>query len=367
MKRYKLKALLVVFLLLQSIITQAQNTELWGMSSWGGGYNSGTIFKTDSEGNNFSVVHAFYRTVGEHPNKKLCEASNGKLYGMTQGRGAYSSGVLFEYDPATDTYIKKFDFDGSATGAGPSGSLIEASNGKLYGMTSNGGENDYGVLFEYDPATDIYTKKLDFDGSASGGHPLGSLIEAGNGKLYGMTYRGGVNNYGVLFEYDLSTDIYTKKLDFDGSTTGSYPRGSLIEAGNGKFYGMTNLGGANNNGVLFEYDPTTDTYTKKLDFDGSTTGSSPLGSLLEAGNGKMYGMTAHGGANYYGVLFEYDPITNNFTKKLDFDGSTLGGNPYGTLIEASNGKLYGMTYQGGVNNYGVLFEYNPITLSLIHI
>jgi len=42
---------------------------------------------------------------------------------------------------------------------------MQASNGKLYGMTSSGGSNNSGVLFEFDPATGTYTKKLDFDGS----------------------------------------------------------------------------------------------------------------------------------------------------------------------------------------------------------
>ena len=147
-------------------------------------------------------------------------------------------------------------------------------------MTYEGGVNDLGVLFEYVPATNTYTKKLDFDWSL-GAHPFGSLLEAGNGKLYGMTNRGGVNNKGVLFEYDPATNTYTKKLDFDWNTTGARPHGSLIEAGNGKLYGMTFSGGVNDDGVLFEYDPTTNTYTKKFDFDRSTTGRHPQGHLIE--------------------------------------------------------------------------------------
>ncbi len=46
-----------------------------------------------------------------------------------------------------------------------------------------------------------------------------------------------------------------------------------------------------------------------------------------------------------------------FTKKIDFDGLNNGSNPYGSLIEADNGKLYGMTKFGGTGN-GVLFEYD---------
>jgi len=362
MKKHKLKTLLAVFLLLQSIITQAQNTELWGMTSHGGDYNSGTIFKTDFEGNNQSVEYTFYKVIGTKPLGKLCLAANGKLYGMTSSGGSYDYGVLFEYDPATNTYVKKLDFDGSTNGKYPRGSLLEAGNGKLYGMTHEGGSNGKGVLFEYDPATNTYVKKLDFDGSATGRFPQGSLIEAGNGKLYGMTNEGGVNDDGVLFEYDPVTNAYAKRLDFDRYATGSYPNGSLLEAGNGKLYGVTSWGGSRDYGVLFEYDPTTDTYTKKLDFnDAIVTGRYPLGSLLEAGNGKLYGMTYKGGVNDLGVLFEYNPTTDTYTKKLDFDGSSTGRYPKGSLLEAGNGKLYGMTLEGGSNGKGVLFEYDPAT------
>ena len=98
-------------------------------------------------------------------------------------------------------------------------------------MTVNGGTNDYGVLFEYDPIIDVYTKKLDFDGTNKGANPWGSLMQASNGKLYGMTYRGGASNFGVIFEYDPSSDIFIKKLDFIGVNGASPLHTTLIQVG----------------------------------------------------------------------------------------------------------------------------------------
>jgi uncharacterized repeat protein (TIGR03803 family) len=106
-------------------------------------------------------------------------------------------------------------------------------------------------------------------------------MEAANGKLYGMTSQGGASNLGVLFEYDPTTATYTKKIDFDGTTKGRYPYGSLMEATNGKIYGMTSSGGVFNKGVLFEFDPTTATYTKKLDYDGVNGQNPQYGHLIE--------------------------------------------------------------------------------------
>ena len=69
----------------------------------------------------------------------------------------------------------------------PYGSLMQASDGKLYGMTTNGGSSsDNGVIFSFDPSSSTYTKLKDFD-NTNGANPYGSLMQASDGKLYGMT------------------------------------------------------------------------------------------------------------------------------------------------------------------------------------
>jgi uncharacterized repeat protein (TIGR03803 family) len=356
----KLKTTLFLLLSFLTTVTIAQTQELWGMTYSGGEYNTGTIFKTDINGDNHEVKQGWTKLEGESPFfSDLLHASNGKFYGLTKLGGANDLGVLFEWDPSNETYTKKIDFDGVTNGSSPYGSIMEASNGKFYAMTSAGGSNNLGVLFEWDPSSDTYTKKIDFDGANNGAAPQGSLMQADNGKLYGMTSTGGVNDQGVLFEWDPSNNTYSKKIDFDGVNNGYYPQGSLMQANNGKLYGMTGAGGSNNLGVLFEWDPSSDAYTKKLDFDGINNGKSPSGSLMEASNGKLYGMTRQGGSNDEGVLFEWDLSNDTYVKKIDFDGWNIGGAPYGNLMEASNGKFYGMTYGGGMYFKGVLFEWNP--------
>lgn len=109
--------------------------------------------------------------------------------------------------------------------------------------------------------------------------------------------------------------------------------------------------------VLVPHITHAEVYTKLYDFDG-TNGRSPQGSLLES-NGKFYGLAYQGGTSNYGVLFEYDPLTSTYTDKYNFD-NTNGRYPQGSLIE-SNGKLYGLTNSGGTSAAGVLFEYDPLT------
>ena len=205
--------LFILACLLYSLNSYSQ-PELWGMTSAGGESNIGVIFKTDINGNNYSVEYSFLKFQGTSPRHViLCEASNGKLYGTTSGGDLYGNGIIFEYDPSVNSYTKKIDFI-DTIGIYPSGSLIEASNGKLYGMTIQGGINDDGVLFEYDFNSNILVKKVDFELITKGRSPASKLIEASNGKLYGMTKSGGVNRRGVLFEFDPATNGYSIKIDF---------------------------------------------------------------------------------------------------------------------------------------------------------
>ncbi len=343
---------------------------MYGLASSGGTANVGTLFEYNNSTNTITKKVDMTSANGQSPQGSLMLASNGNLYGMTVagGGGTPAGGAIFEYNIGTNTYTKIYDFVSSGiNGSGPNGDLMQASNGKLYGMTRLGGANNQGVIFEYDLGTSTFTKKTDFSSSTTGGNPLGTLMQVSTGKVYGLATSGGANSVGTLFHFVVSSSTFTKKIDLNTATNGGQINGGLTMANNNLFYGLTFIGGANNVGVIFEYNKTTNSYTKKIDLQ-TSTGSLPVGSLLNASNGKLYGLTSGGGASSFGTLFEYDPSTNTYTKKADFNGNTstqLGGVPYGSLVEYSgNGKLYGMTKQGGSNNLGTIFEYDISTATL---
>lgn len=330
----------------------------WGLTRQGGEHNSGTLFRLDSTGTQFTSSHQFLLSnPGASPYYTQLTAYNGKYYGVTVAGGSHNYGVIFEWDPATNVYTSKYNFSGDDVWFSY-GSLTLLGN-KFYGLANRGGNSGLGVLFEWDPATNVFTKKVHFD-DASGHSPEGSLVVK-SGKLYGMTRYGGVNFAGVIFEYDPATNTYTKKIDLDYAT-GSGPYGALTWK-NGKFYGLTADGGSNGYGTIFSWDPVSNNYTTKFSFDG-TRGKYPYGSLTLSNN-KLYGMTTEGGSMDMGVLFEYDPAGGGVTAKVDFNGSN-GRNPYGNLT-ATSGKLCGMTWMGGINNLGVLFEYDLTTSGLSRV
>jgi uncharacterized repeat protein (TIGR03803 family) len=258
------------------------------------------------------------------------------LYGMTNSGGTNDKGVLFQFDPSAAVFTKVLDFDAIPSGAFPYGSLIQASNGKLYGMTSAGGTSDNGVLFEFDPGTSTFTKKLDFSGVADGSAPYNALMQTSSGKLYGLTLSGGTDANGVLFEYDIKTSAYTKKYDFNHLANGYNPNGGLVEGKNGKLFGMTTLGGTNGTGVIFQFDTASSVYSVSYNFNAASDGISPQSSLVIASDNKLYGLATNGGVLGNGTLFGFDPVSGSYSVKENFNTTVTGGFPYGDLLFICN-------------------------------
>jgi len=360
----------VTFLIIAATYTnyfcQLQPT-MFGLTSSGGEANTGVIFSYATGSNSIIANYSFpYASGGSPMYTQLLQASNSKYYGVTSLKGSNGFGVFFEYDYNTNYYKKIVDFNGSNNGRNPYGSMMQASNGKLYGTTNIGGNFNAGTIFEYNLSSATLTKVFDFNtGNATGSNPKGNLIESTNGKLYGLAQSGGNNGVGTIFEFDPSTNIFTKKINLT-VWSGEQPAGSLLEANNGKMYFLAILGGTNSLGSLVEYDPTLNFMLKKCDLS-SLTGGKPTGSLIQASNGKLYGLTSEGGANNFGTIIEYDITNNILTKLFDFNGASSGSTPRGSLVQHPNGKLYGLTRGGGINNRGTIFSFDYITSSFTNL
>ncbi|MBS1927990.1 MAG: hypothetical protein JST95_05290, partial [Bacteroidetes bacterium] len=89
----------------------------------------------------------------------------------------------------------------------------EANAQVLFTTTSSGGAGGGGSIAKYDASTQLLSAAHNFE--LEGTSPAYSkLIQANDGKLYGMTYGGGINNAGVIFSYDPGTSTYSKLKDF---------------------------------------------------------------------------------------------------------------------------------------------------------
>ncbi|OSZ78449.1 hypothetical protein CAP35_09410 [Chitinophagaceae bacterium IBVUCB1] len=349
--------------------------ELWGMSA-SNAASAGVIFKTDSVGNNYTAVYTFSNAQnGKDPYGSLIQAKDGYLYGMTSSGGLYNYGTIFKLHPASGTYTKIHDFD-SLNGMTPYGSLCEASNGKLYGMTYKGGTHtvpnaNRGVLFEYNPTNNLFVKKLEFI-NKNGGNPYGSLTETTNGVLYGLCSAGGGDATGMMFRYHINTNVFDLLGSFimGPAWSGIHPKGNVLPAANGFMYGLSQYGGAgwSGGGVLFKYDSSlilnklTAVHKFSEVMPDSLQGHEVVGSLVQATNGKLYGMTVLGGTDNAGTIFEYDTSTAKHKKLYNFDSTLHGYCPQGSLMQASDGKLYGLTTSE--KGQAKMFQYDVATNSL---
>lgn len=287
----------------------------------------------------------------------LIQGKNGLMYGMAEA-GGKGFGIIFSYDPSAKQLITLHEFEGGNRGASPYGSLVEVEqNGKsiLYGMTQSGGTNGMGTIFSFDVADKKLTVVHSFSGGSNDGRsPYGSLTLAKNGLLYGMTESGGASDMGTVFSFDPNTNIVTLRHSFN-LIDGRSPYGSLIQASDDNLYGMAQFGGANGYGVIFAISPA-HSFSLKASFNW-TDGAWPNSTLVEA-NGKLFGITESGGANNYGAIFSLPVGGSTISKVSDFD-NTNGRSPYGKLTLASDNKLYGMTFRGGADDKGVIFNLDP--------
>ena len=266
---------------------------------------------------------------------------------------------------AASSFTVLYNFTGGEDGANPAAGLIRDASGQLYGTTYNGGANGWGVVFGLD-ADGTLAGVHSFSGP-DGANPAAGLIEDAAGNLYGTTYNGG-NGNGVIFKLS-TTGKETVLYEFNGPNPtgdGAFPLAGLTLDPSGNLYGTTQQGGTYSAcagygcGVVFELSAAgkeTVLYT----FTPPYYVGYPAGGLIRDPSGTLYGTTSGVDYNFNGVVFKLSP-SGTETVLYSFTGSTGGIdglNPEAGLIRDASGNLYGTTFYGGLDGDGVVFELSP--------
>ena len=175
----------------------------------------------------------------------------------------------------------------------------------------------------------------------------GSLVQGSDGQLYGTTSAGGTQNLGTVFS--LSTNgSFNSLVSFD-YTRGAYPSNSLVQATDGAFYGTAASGGTNGGwGTVFRL--TADGTLTSLHSFNYEDGASPVGGLVQATDGNLYGTTSQGGIGGQGTVFQI--TTNGLLTTLVWFNGLNGANPQGALIQARDGSFYGTAEFGHTGTAG---------------
>jgi uncharacterized repeat protein (TIGR03803 family) len=337
---------------------------LYGMTSGGGAYSPAAIFRINTDGTGYQVLHNFGGgSDGDEPTSSLT-LSGSTLYGMTLTGGTYDCGTIFQINTDGTGYQVLHNFGGGADGNSPPGSLT-LSGSTLYGMTSLGGTYGTGTIFQINTDGTGYQilYSLSFD---EGVIPYGSLTLSGS-TLYGMTEGGGTDSYGTIFQINTDGTGYQVLHNFGGGSDGDWPRDSLTLSGT-RLYGMTSGYPLANSdfiadfGTIFQINTDGTGYQVLHNFGGRSDGAWPFGHLTLSGS-TLYGMTAGeqingtgGGGGVWGTIFQIntDGTGYQILYSLSYDEGVF---PYGSLT-LSGSMLYGMTSGGGAGDTGTIFSLN---------
>jgi uncharacterized repeat protein (TIGR03803 family) len=256
-------------------------------------------------------------------------------------------------------YRLLYSFEGPPSdGASPEGRLLPIGS-KLYGATSNGGNNGVGANFVI--TTSGQERMLySFPTRANGKTPESGLIRAGS-ALYGTTSRGGGTDCpgGCGTLYSITTAGRERVLyNFTGSVDGQTPMAPVVSV-NSKFYGTTLRGGCGNSycvgsscncGTVFVITPSGHEVFLHRFAGQNFDGGFPQSGLTYA-NGTFYGTTRYN-------VFKVTPA-GKFAVLHTFQARGDGAGPQGDLLFL-NGALYGTTFNGGTgcgtNGCGIVFK-----------
>ena len=416
-----------------------------GDSSSVGDPNSGTIFSVNTDGSDFTVlstfstfgaIHTFSGWDGAYPCSQLAMSGSAfygiptTVYGTTFSGGTNGYGTVFKVNTDGTGFTDLYEFAGANDGKYPqTGLLIDGnmlygtttnsifkintdgrdftcltningasqlilwlSGNKLFGTTSNGGDDNYGSVFSINTDGSGFTNLYSFPGGAGGEFPksglelygVGSFIANGPtiGTLYGTTYSGGASNYGMVFSINTDGSDFTDLHDFNGTSDGAYPVGGLLITNNNSggtsathLFGTTSSGGTNDAGTVFGMalggGPQTPVQTL-YSFGGTPgAGTQPEGKLALLGQ-LLCGTTSGGGAYTNGMAFTINANGSDFADIYDFSGGSDGGSPLAgltlsvadnlmsiwsvdTTINVSAENVTNLIYSIAMDNYDALF------------
>jgi uncharacterized repeat protein (TIGR03803 family) len=336
----------------------------------------------------------------------LIEGGDGRLYGVTQRGGSNLAGIVFALnkDGGGATVLRHFSYlpfsnpsSPGTNGSQPYGTLVQDSDGNLYGTTQYGGDFTClcGVIFKLSTNGSGFTVLFTASNSASGYYPrtlvgggADGIFAAGEGGNFfdGVLYRINPGIPGVslfhpnalasvdglfflspdsllygpsensLFKINTNgTGLTIVRTFVDSSEDEDGVVLSVTEGSDSRLYG-TSWDYGTNIGTLFKLDKNGSNYTNLHTFTGAPgDGANPNG-VIEA-NGALYGTTSDGGRNNVGTIFKIGLDGSSYSILYHFSTTGGGGySPTAPLMQASDGNFYGNTISGGDAGAGTIFR-----------
>ncbi|HUI84560.1 MAG TPA: choice-of-anchor tandem repeat GloVer-containing protein [Candidatus Binatia bacterium] len=305
-----------------------------------------------------TTLHSFSGADGSGPQAALVLARNGNLYGSTSGGGANRSDTVFEITTnGTLTTLHNFNQFILPDGNDPMGAMIQAADGNLYGTTVKGGVGRFGSVYRIAP-DGSFRMVLSLNYTPLGAIPYAGLTAGVGGLLYGTATHGGINGSGTI--YAVTPFGQAIKLHDFGGEGAAEPEAGLVLGNDGNFYGTTFNGGSFGCGIVYRVTPGGNV-TALHSFGGQGDGGcQPYAAMGKGSDGNFYGTTSMGGApNGANAGLVYRITPSGVYTVLHVFNRTDGTSPFGALLLSSDGNFYGTTVAGGSQNAGTIFKMTP--------
>jgi uncharacterized repeat protein (TIGR03803 family) len=295
---------------------------------------SGTIYRANSQTGLttlYSFCSKLGCQDGDDLYTPLTLGSDGNLYGFTQYGGLHKSGTAFVMTLAGKfNTIHQFCAEKNCADGGIPYSLIQATDGNFYGFASGGTgaycpvtANSCGIVFKMTPQG-VTTTLYNFCSlpNCTDGYNALSLIQASDGNLYGATAWTGTTGPGTIFKLSLQGQLTTLYTLCDSTcAVGRTYAGDMIQASDGNFYGISS-GETCECSMVFEF-TSSSVYSTLYTFCTTqycATGSSPTG-IMQATDGNFYGTTHWGGPSGYGTAFQFSTGLTPFIQTVTSNGA----------------------------------------------
>jgi uncharacterized repeat protein (TIGR03803 family) len=343
------------------------SNDQWIYGCGADGDTSRFIFRIKADGSGYTILHVFDRyTEGflDVNNSLVCITPTGRIF-LTCSAAVNNKGILasMRTDGSDFKINKTFTLADEANyGTQPltAGAVLH-ENGKIIFNMLSGGDYYGGTIVSFDTLTSTLTKI--FSSPLISGSSYGTEPKIVNGKLVGLSLNGlysiALNGTGYQLLNTLPLSGYSI-LNYETST-------------NSIFYCTS--GGAFKNTQLVKINAVTNRADTIHSFGNVPEGYNPDG-IIRTPNGILYGIARNGGSEGGGTLFKTNADGSSFGVIKDFAGNN-GQSPIGQLLYASDGRLYGVCKKSGIlgssdsmliyginvdgNNYSVLHLFDTKT------
>ena len=184
----------------QGSLVLGSDGNFYGITRRGGVAGWGTIFKSDPRGT-YTVLRSLANaTDGRTCYGSLAGSTDGNFYGITSTGGTFTNGTIFKVTPS-GTYTVLRNMKATTDGSSNTNSLV-SSGGFLYGLCFYGGTNGQGTIIKIS-TTGTFTVLRNLNYLTDGSIPKGSLIVGTDRNLYGMNGSGGANAGGTVSKFQL--------------------------------------------------------------------------------------------------------------------------------------------------------------------